>query len=162
MTKKWVVSMLGAAAMAVSTGALAQSTVPHFYIGAEVGQADNSVDDTGFKFLGGYQFHKNIAAEVAYGMLIDKDNLEVTTIEAVAVGIFPLTPNISLLGKLGFAQVDVEVGGPGGGSSDDIELTYGFGVQWDFTRNLGFRAGWQRYDADSEVDYINVGVIWKF
>jgi len=162
MTRKWLVSMLGAAAMAVSTGALAQTTVPHFYIGAEDGQADNSVDDTGFKFLGGYQFHKNIAAEVAYGMLIDKDNLEVTTIEAVAVGIFPLTPNISLLGKLGFAQVDVEVGGPGGGSSDDIELTYGFGVQWDFTRNLGFRAGWQRYDADSEVDYINVGVIWKF
>ena len=162
MTRKWLVSMLGAAAMAVSTGALAQTTVPHFYIGAEVGQADNSVDDTGFKFLGGYQFHKNIAAEVAYGMLIDKDNLEVTTIEAVAVGIFPLTPNISLLGKLGFAQVDVEVRGLGGGSSDDIELTYGFGVQWDFTRNLGFRAGWQRYDADSEVDYINVGVIWKF
>jgi len=162
MTKKWVVSMLGAAAMAVSAGALAQATVPHFYIGAEVGQADNSVDDTGFKLLGGYQFHKNIAAEVAYGMLIDKDNVEVTTLEAVAVGIFPVTPNISLLGKLGFAQVDVEVGGPGGGSSDDIELTYGFGVQWDFTRNLGFRAGWQRYDADSEVDYINVGVIWKF
>ena len=159
MTKKWVVSMLGAAAMAVSTGALAQAAVPHFYIGAEVGQADNSVDDTGFKILGGYQFHKHIAAEIAYGMLIDKDNVEVTTMEAVAVGIFPLTPNISLLGKLGFANVDVEVGGQ---SEDKTELTYGFGVQWDFTRNLGFRAGWQRYDADSEVDYINVGVIWKF
>jgi len=35
-------------------------------------------------------------------------------------------------------------------------------VQWDFTKNLGFRAGWQRYDADSEVDYINVGIVWKF
>ena len=159
MTKRWLVSMLGAVAMAVSAGALAQATVPHFYIGAEVGQADNSVDDTGFKFLGGYQFHKNIAAEIAYGMLIDKDNVEVTTIEAVAVGIFPLTPNISLLGKLGFAQVDVEV--PGGGT-DDIELTYGFGVQWDFMRNLGARVGWQRYDADSEVDYLNVGIVWRF
>jgi hypothetical protein len=151
--------MLGAVAMAVSAGAVAQAKVPHFYIGAEVGQADNSADDTGFKFLGGYQFHKNIAAEVAYGMLIDKDNVEVTTMEAVAVGIFPVTPNISLLGKLGLAKVDVEV--PGGGS-DDIELTYGFGVQWDVLRNLGLRAGWQRYDADSEVDYINVGVVWRF
>ena len=159
MAKRWLVSMLGAVAMAVSAGALAQATVPHFYIGAEIGQADNSVDDTGIKFLGGYQFHKNIAAEIAYGMLIDKDNVEVTTIEAVAVGIFPLTPNISLLGKLGFAKVDVEV--PGGGT-DDIELTYGFGAQWDFTRNLGARVGWQRYDADSEVDYINVGIVWRF
>jgi OOP family OmpA-OmpF porin len=145
--------------MIVSTGALAQATVPNFYIGAEVGQADNSVDDTGFKLLGGYQFHKNIAAEVAYGMLIDKDNVEVTTWEAVAVGIFPLTPNISLLGKLGFAKVDVETPG---GSSDDVELTYGIGAQWDFTRNLGARVGWQRYDADSEVDYINVGLVWRF
>lgn len=167
MTRKWLVSMLAAAGMIVTSGALAQqkpaSTVQHFYIGAEVGQADNTADDTGFKILGGYQFHKHIAAEIAYGMLIDKDNVEVNTIEAVAVGIFPLTPNISLLGKLGFAQVDVEVGGgQGGGSSDDIELTYGFGVQWDFGRNLGLRAGWQRYDADAEVDYINVGIVWRF
>ena len=164
MTKKWLVSMLGAAAMAVSAGALAQqsmTTVPNFYIGAEIGQADNSVDDTGYKFLGGYQFHRNIAAEIAYGMLIDKSNFEVTTLEAVAVGIFPLTANLSLLGKLGFAKVDVETSIPGA-SSDDVELTYGIGVQWDFTRNLGARLGWQRYDADSEIDYINVGVVWKF
>jgi hypothetical protein len=159
VTKKWLVSMLGAGAMAVSTGAMAQATVPNFYIGAEVGQADNSADDTGFKFLGGYQFHKNIAAEAAYGMLIDKDNVEVTTMELVAVGIFPLTPNLSLLGKLGFANVDVETPS---GSDDGIELTYGLGVQWDFTRNLGVRLGWQRYDADSEVDYLNVGVVWRF
>ena len=161
MSKKWL-AVLSAVALTVSTGVLAQSstaTVPNFYAGVEVGQADNSVDDTGFKILGGYQFHKNIAAEIAYGMLIDKDNLEVTTIEAVAVGIFPLTPNLSILGKLGFAQVDVET--PAGGS-DDIELTYGIGVQWDFTRNLGARLGWQRYDADSEVDYLNIGIIWRF
>ena len=162
-----------ASAMMIAAPAVAQDQ--GFYAGLTLGQSKQkdacdglgggvSCDDndTAWRILGGYQFHKNIAAEIAYGMLIDKDNVEVTTLEAVAVGIFPVTPNISLLGKLGFAQVDVEVGGPGGGSSDDIELTYGFGVQWDFTRNLGFRAGWQRYDADSEVDYINVGVIWKF
>jgi len=144
----------------VSTGALAQATVPHFYIGAEVGQADNSVDDTGFKFLGGYQFHKNIAAEVAYGMLIDKDNFEVTTMEAVAVGIFPLTPNLSILGKLGFAKIDAKAPGF---DDDSVELTYGIGVQWDFTRNLGVRGTWQQYSADpDDVSYFSVGVVWKF
>lgn len=162
MTKKWLVSMLGAAAMTVSAGALAQqsmATVPNFYIGAEVGQADNTVDDTGFKIFGGYQFHKHIGAEIAYGMLIDKDSVEVTTMEAVAVGIFPLTPAFSIYGKLGFANIDVEVPGA---SDDSTELTYGIGVQWDFTKNLGARAGWQRYDADSEIDYISIGVVWRF
>jgi opacity protein-like surface antigen len=158
--KKWLVSLLGAAAITVSTGALAQATVPNFYIGAEVGQGDNSESDTGFKFLGGYQFHKNIAAELGYGMLIDKNSVEVTTIEAVAVGIFPLTPNFSILGKLGFANVDVETPV---GSEDKTELTYGVGVQWDFTRNLGVRGTWQAYNADpDDVSYISVGVVWRF
>ena len=40
MTKKWLVSMLGAAAMTVSAGALAQSATTGFYIGAEVGKTD--------------------------------------------------------------------------------------------------------------------------
>lgn len=163
MTKKWLVSMLGAAAMSVSAGALAQqpmATVPNFYAGLDVGQTDvGSEDDTGFKIFGGYQFHRNVAAELGYGLLFDKSGVEVTTIEAVAVGIFPLTPQFSILGKLGFANVDVEVAG---GSSDKTELTYGIGVQYDFTRNLGVRGQWQRYDTDSEVDFISIGVVWRF
>ena len=160
MTKKWLVSMLGAAAMAVSTGALAQATVPHFYIGADYGKTDiEDEDDTGFKFFGGYQFHKHIAVELGYGMLFDKNSVEVTTMEAVAVGIFPLNNQFSIIGKLGLANVEAE--GPGG-SEDKTELTYGIGVQWDFTRNLGARAQWQRYDTDDAVDYLSIGIVWKF
>ena len=57
MTKKWLVSLLGAAAMVVSGAAFAQAStpaVPSFYVGAEVGQADTgNEDDIGFKILGG-------------------------------------------------------------------------------------------------------------
>ena len=160
MTKKWLVSMLGAAAMIVSAGALAQPTVPNFYIGAEVGQTDvGSEDDTGFKILGGYQFHRNIAAEIGYGLLFDKSGIEVTTMEAVAVGMFPLNNQFSILGKLGFANVDFE---RSTGSDDGIELTYGIGVQWDFTRNLGARLQWQRYDSDQEVDLLSIGIVYRF
>lgn len=160
MTKKWLVSMLGAAAMVVSAGAMAQATVPNFYIGAEVGQTDvGSEDDTGFKFLGGYQFHRNIAAELGYGLLFDKSGVEVTSLEAVAVGIFPLANNFSLLGKLGFAMIEAE--GPGG-SEDETELTWAIGAQYDFTRNLGVRLQFQRYETDDSVDFINVGVVWRF
>lgn len=162
MTKKWLVAMLGAAAMTASAGALAQgmATVPGFYAGLDVGQTDvGSENDTGFKIFGGYQFHRNVAAELGYGLLFDKSGVEVTTLEAVAVGIFPINNQFSIFGKLGFANVDVETPV---GSDDKTELTYGIGAQWDFTRNLGARLGWQRYDTDDEVDFISIGVVWRF
>jgi OOP family OmpA-OmpF porin len=143
-----------------SAGALAQATVPNFYIGAEVGQTDvGDEDDTGFKFLGGYQFHRNIAAELGYGLLFDKSGVEVTSLEALAVGMFPLANNFSLLGKLGFAMLEAD--GPGG-SEDETELTWAIGAQYDFTRNLGVRLQFQRYETDDSVDFLNVGVIWRF
>src|SRR5688572_10002556 len=110
MNRKWLVSILGAAAMTVSAGALAQSPTTGFYIGAEVGQSDvdGADDDIGFKLLGGYRFHPNIAAEVGYGMLYDKNDLEVTALELVAVGFFPIANQFSILGKLGFANIEFD------------------------------------------------------
>ena len=162
MNKNWMVSMLGAAALAVSAGAYAQQpATTGFYIGAEVGQTDldGADDDIGFKLLGGYQFHRNIAAELGYGMLYDKGGAEVTAIELVAVGMFPIANQFSIIGKLGFANVDVEVAGA---SDDKTELTWGLGVQYDLSRNLGLRALWQRYETDNSVDFLAVGVTWKF
>jgi OOP family OmpA-OmpF porin len=163
MTTKWFVSMLGAAAMAVSGAVFAQastSPVPAFYIGAEVGQGEaGDEDDLGYKILGGYQFHRNFAAELGYGILLDKDNAEVTTLELVAVGMWPLGNNFHILGKLGFANWEID---SRAGSTDGTDLTWGVGAQFDLGRNLGLRAMWQRYEADEEIDFFNVGVIWKF
>ena len=160
MTKKWLVAVLGSAALILSAGAIAQQTVPGFYAGLDVGQADiGDEDDTAFKLYGGYQFHRNIAAEIGYSRLLDKGGVEATAIEVVAVGIFPVANQLSILGKLGFANIDVEVGGF---SDDSTELTYGLGVQYDFNRNLGARAQWQRYDTESEVDLFTIGIVYKF
>ena len=162
MTKKWLVSMLGAAAMAVSAGAWAQksmATVPGFYAGVDVGKTDvGDEDDTGFKIFGGYQFHRNIAAELGYGLLFDKSGVDVTSMEALAVGMFPVTNNISLIGKLGLAMIEAE--GPGG-SEDETELTWAIGAQWDFTKNLGARLQWQRYETDDAIDFLSIGVVWR-
>jgi OOP family OmpA-OmpF porin len=160
MTKKWLVSVVGAAAMIASAGALAQATVPSFYIGAELGLAsvDTRDEDVGVKLLGGYQFHRNIAAEFAYGMLYDKGGLEATSMEITAVGLFPINNQFSIYGKLGFARVEWE----GGGLGDDNDLTFGVGVQWDATRNLGVRAGWQRYNIDPSIDWLHIGAVWRF
>jgi len=159
MNKKWMVSMLGAAAMAVSACALAQQpAATGFYIGAEVGNTDvgGADDDIGFKILGGYQFHRNIAAELGYGLMYDKSGVEVKALEAVAVGMFPIANQFSIIGKLGLANIDVNPG------DDKTELTWGLGVQYDFSRNLGVRALWQRYETDEAIDFLAVGVTWKF
>jgi len=161
MSKKCLIAILSAAAMAVSTGALAQAAMQGFYVGAEVGKTDVSGadDDIGFKILGGYKFHPNVAAEVGYGMLYDKNSVEVTALEVVALGMFPIANQLSLIGKLGLANVDVETPGA---SDDKTELTWGVGVQYDFSRNLGLRALWQRYETDEAIDYLAVGVTWRF
>lgn len=164
MTKKWFVSMLGAAAIAVSGGAFAQastSAVPSFYVGAEVGQADTGdEDDIGYKILGGYQFHRNFAAEVGYGLLFDKNDVEITALELVGVGMWPIGNNFSLLAKLGFANWEVD---SRFGSQDGTDITWAVGAQFDLARNLGLRATWQRYETDpEETDFFNIGVVWKF
>jgi len=142
MTKKWIAGMLGAAAMALSTGALAQMT-PSFYAGVELGSSDfGSETDTLMKAFGGFQFHPNIAVEVGYGFLYDKGATEVTALEIVGVGMYQVAPQLSVLGKLGFANVEVDVAGT---SDDKVELVFGVGAQYDVQRNLGVRVEWQRY-----------------
>jgi OmpA-OmpF porin, OOP family len=162
MNKKWLVSVVGAAAMIASAGALAQATVPAFYVGAEVGSVDvdTADEDIGIKLIGGYQFHRNIAAEFGYGMLYDKGGVEITSLEITALGIFPINPQFSLYGKLGFARLEADCGS--GSCGDDNDLTFGLGVQWDASRNLGVRAGWQRYNTDPSVDFLHVGAVWRF
>lgn len=159
MTKKWLIAVFGAAAMAASTGVLAQqaAAATPFYAGLDVGNADfGSDDDTAFKLFAGYQFHPNVAAEVAYGMLYDKGGAEANSLEVVAVPMFPINPQFSVFGKFGFAHIDADPG------DRDTEITYGIGVQFNATPQIGVRAGWQRYETDQEIDLLSVGVVVRF
>jgi len=92
-------------------------------------------------------------------MLFDKSDVEVTAIELVGVGMFPIANQFSLIGKLGLANVEAD--GPGG-SEDKTEITWGIGVQFDVSRNLGVRALWQRYETDEALDWIAIGAVWRF
>jgi len=159
VTKKWVVAVFSAAAMAASTGVLAQQSGASspFYVGLDVGNADfGSDDDTAFKLFAGFQFHPNVAAEVAYSMLYDKGGSEANALEIVAVPMFPIANRFSVFGKFGFAHIDNDPG------DRDTEITYGVGVQFDATPKLGVRAQWQRYETDQEIDLLSVGVVVKF
>lgn len=171
-TKNFVVALLGALAMAAAPAALAQKgkTASPWYVGLHFGQSDiDAVDetDTAFRILGGYQFHPNLAAELAYtdfgSVSVGGTSIKGNAIELVAVGSWPVADRFSIYGKLGFNQGEFE----GGGVSDDsIELTYGVGVRWDFMPNLGARLEWQEYpdvgDGASDVTVMSIGVVYKF
>lgn len=159
MTKKWIMAMLGAAAMALSTGAFAQMS-PSFYAGVELGSSDlGSETDTAIKAFGGFQFHPNIAVELGYGFLYDKGATEVTALELVGVGMYQVAPQLSVLGKLGFASVEVDVAGT---SDDKVELVFGVGAQYDVMRNLSARLMLTRYNTSDAVDVISVAALWRF
>jgi OOP family OmpA-OmpF porin len=187
-----------ASAMAFVGPAFAQDT--GFYLGGALGQTSVDLDCTGttscddedssWRIFGGYQFNKHLALEFGYADLgestasvsvppfIATGTLEATVWDLVAVGSLPIADRFSIFGKIGLyrADTDFSVTVPGLGSASEsdsnTDLTYGVGARYDFTRNLGVRLEWQRYQdvggeffgetAESDVDVISVAVIWKF
>ena len=169
-TKNLVVGLLGALAMlTLPAAAMAQkgrSAASPWYAGVHIGQADideANDSDTSFRILGGYQFDKTFAAELAYTDFGTVQGVKGNAIELVGVGAWPVADRFSVYGKLGFARGEFKAGGV---SDDSIELTYGIGVRYDFAPNMGARLEWQSYpdvgDGASDVSVISVGLVFKF
>ena len=155
-----IIGALSVVAMVVSAHAVAQEPERGWYVGIDVGQSDFAGEnDTAFKLLGGYRLNRHFAAEGAYGWLFDKNGAEATAFELVAVGSLPLGQQFSIFGKLGFANAYIESATI---DEENVELTYGAGLQYDATRKLGLRAQWQRYDTREEIDFFSIGVVWRF
>jgi OOP family OmpA-OmpF porin len=172
MNKKWFAAMLGAAAMAVSAGAVAQQADTGLYVGASIGQADLDIDkDTAWKIFGGYQLNRNLSVELGYTNLGEVSetvlgvtaSAEATAWEVIGLYKFPVANQFSIYGLAGIAMVEAEARALGVTVSDDsTELTFGVGAQYDFSTNVGLRAQWQRYGADEDIDVISLGVVVKF
>jgi OOP family OmpA-OmpF porin len=197
LKKTTIAALVAASGLALSSGAFAQAKPADtgFYIGASVGQSTADCDtsgtglscddkDTAYKVFGGYKFNRNLAVEAGYTPLGEVTasgggvniTAEATAWELVGVGMFPLGNNFSVYGKLGLYSGELEVSSNIGASGDKTttDLTYGLGVQFDFTRNLGIRGEWQRYSGiktpstavtdedDTDVDVLSIGVLWKF
>ncbi len=188
---KAALAVLGtASALAVSAPTFAQDM--GFYAGVSFGQSSADVDcegftcddkDTAWRVLGGYQFNRNLAVEVGYSNLgevsvnaggLGAATIEATAIEVVAVGIMPLANQFSVYAKLGMYRGEADQSGSGifvaSASESNTDLTFGVGVKYDITRNLGVRAEWQRYGdlggegvgGESDIDVISIGAIWRF
>ncbi len=202
MQKKVLVTALLAGFAAVPTLAMAQarggSADLGFYAGASVGQSMSDCNasggscddkDTAYRIFGGYKFHPNIAVEGGYSPLGETSasfpggsfTAEANAWDIVGVGSWPLGNNFSILGKLGFYNAEVKLGGVASGKKTTTDLTYGIGGQYDFNRNLGLRLEWNRYakvkapegtaaipggtvsfSGESDIDVLSVGALWRF
>jgi OOP family OmpA-OmpF porin len=192
--KVLLAAMLGAAVMAAPAVSMAQARgETGWYLGGNIGQSKLkdgcsglggsgiSCDDkdTAFKILGGYNINRNFAAELGYTDLGKAkasglgltDELKATAWELSGVGSYPVANQFSVFGRLGlyFADVKENTNFVGNFKHTNNDLTYGFGVRYDFSRELGVRGEWQRYSkvgggdiGKSDVDVISVGAVWNF
>jgi OOP family OmpA-OmpF porin len=190
--------------IAVSSAAWAQAP-GKVYLGAGIGQGkvkDACVQTTGltftscedtrtaWKLFAGYQFHPNLAAELAAntfgsttasfsGAGFSGDaKIDITVYDLSLIGSWPLASRLAIFGRLGAFYSDVRnrqritSGGTTTGravSESDTNLTFGAGVSYQLNPNLGLRAEWQRFNAvggddtgETDIDLLSIGVLYRF
>jgi OOP family OmpA-OmpF porin len=159
-------------------GSLGQSKIDCNTSGVAGASCDDK--DTAFRAFGGYNFNQYFGAELGYADLGKvKASAGGTSAEwrtkpwdLMAVGTLPLAEKFSLYGKLGWYWADTKLSGDllGSGSQSSNHGTYAVGAGYDFNRNLGLRAEWQRYGdvggdnvgGKSDADMYSIGVVYRF
>jgi len=170
--------VLALATSAFALPAAAQLNMSSVYIGGSLGRSDfkaPSETDTAWRLFGGYQFHRNFAAEIGYHNLGQVNfvggDRDAKLWELVGIGMWPVANALSVYGKLGGYYGKSELHSSVRPSGDDTNggLTYGVGAQYDFMRQAAVRVEWQRYDnvggnttGETDIDVLNVGLLWKF
>ena len=191
-----IASLTGAAILALPlSSAFAQNAgAPAWYVGAGIGESEVSIEGCGsgvscdekgtaWRILGGYRINDNFAVELGYHQFGDatasgpggKVKFEANAFELSGLGSLPLGHQFSAYGKIGFYRGETKATGDTLLGAIDLketntDLTYGIGAQYDFNRQLGLRAEWQRYAnmgdqatvGESDVDVLGLTVIYRF
>lgn len=169
-----------AALMAVATPASAQIRDTGFYAGlGATHYSAGDVDVAGATGRLGYKFHRNfgVEGEASFGIQGDEADFLGTPVDVdldnqygvYAVGFLPVTQNLELLGRVGWASIEAQgtLGDFTAGASDD-GIGVGVGAQYHFTPNFAVRADYTRLasetenDDDDGVDAIGLSGIYSF
>jgi OmpA-OmpF porin, OOP family len=192
MTKSALAIVAVAATLFALPAQAQRAPEPGFYVGGTIGESKwkdacsglgggVSCDDTdtAVKIFGGYQMNQFFAGEFGYVNLGKSkassgpftDDIKAHAWELSAVGSWPVVDRFSIFGRLGlyFADVEEDTNFAGNFKHSNNDLTFGFGVRYDFTRNLAVRGEWQRYNdvgggdiGKSDIDLLGITLIWKF
>lgn len=164
MIKKAVFSSLF---FLVSAAASAQGG----YVGLSVGQTD--VDLTGFDdgrslaIVAGFKINENFAMEGSFVDLGEAEDdippvwtLAADGINLAAVGIIPVNETVDIFGKLGVFMWDLTLDQAGAGeigSNDGTDLSFGFGIAANLTKQFGLVFEYQNFELDSQ-DVTNMSI----
>lgn len=181
--------------------AMAQTASSNWYVGGAVGASslkpkinkqsvpgDQDTSDTGARFFGGYRFSDNWAAELQYfdlGQWRYSDagltgDAKVTGLSLSAVGSYPLSTGISLIGKVGVATQNVKVRATetATGLSDSAKAhatvpMVGIGFEYAFNSRMALRTEYEYFGVPtlarageqrlkSHTALLSVGLSYKF
>jgi len=137
----------------------------------------SSSSSTGYKAVLGYQLNPSVAFEGGY---VDMGSLgynatftggsiaidsKITGYNFFALGIAPVSYQLSMFGKVGYTLGSVTARGSSGGTSvsltqDRASLGVGFGGIYSITNTIGVRAEWEKLYND--VNLLSFGLQAKF
>jgi len=164
-----------AAAMTLALGALASanSQAEGLYLGGNLSAPDwhrsasgigGNDAGVGVNVYGGYAINPNFSLELG-AMTLGKTKGLYGDAKASggyldAVGTFPVAPQWSVLGRVGYANAKIKTDL---GDDRGDGLKFGAGVQYDLTANTALRGEWTRYRLDAfnnntNIDQYSVGV----
>ena len=193
--KKGVVAALAIAAAVIAAPAAAQDK--GIFIGGSVGHSQYqdacqtlavpcTDDTTNYRAFVGYQFHRNWAAEVGYGLVgraqgqgdfgggTASFKQQAYAWDVSILGSFEIVNRVWAFGRLGAysARSTLEQEGTTFGQLNDADsqtgVVYGLGVGYHFS-HFGVRAEWQRYGnignnnfGHDDVDVFNLAAMLRF
>jgi OOP family OmpA-OmpF porin len=170
-----------ASAQAYVGGSVGQSDIDEEITTGLITSGSVDGKDSAFKIFGGYMFNRNFGIEGAYVDLgevsysgffgastVTGGSVEVTGFNISALGAYPINEQFSVFGKIGMflwkaEASDTTAGAPFSAKDDGADVSFGVGLGYNFTRNLGVRAEWEMFKTDdADATLLSVGLLWRF
>lgn len=138
--------------------------------------------DSGFLISGGYGFNQYFSVGLGWTDLGNasrtlRDSATNTTttftasvdvISAFGQGFLPIGDDFYLMGKLGYADGDIDARASGAtvvpfnASSSDSGALFGVGAGYYFSDNFAVTGEWSRYNLADDIDYVGIGAKFSF
>ncbi len=145
-----------------------------FYAGGAVTsmQAEDGgleVETTNLTAIAGYQVNQTFAVEGEFSFPVQEDEISGVDVGLTSLGVFgkasfPLSPEFSAHGRIGFVNLEIEASGGGETVSDDeTGIAFGVGGEYAITSTAAIRADATFGDIDGvDLTALSLGAVFSF